>query len=388
MRSDDLVAKVRAICLALPGAEERVSHGAPAFYAPKQFVQLWPTGHHDHDFPHLWCAAPPGAQEAMIAAAPERFFRPPYVGGRGWLGLRLDGRVDWVEVDTHCEAAYRTVAPRRLLSELESRAPAPAPAPGPGGLLAAYDAQLRGVAEMRGTASWDRDGPLYRGQFEHTGFVSYDSLADVDDIDALIERTVAYYEGLAHIEELEWKTRGHDAPADLGARLQRAGFVPEEVETVMVGEAARLAVEVPLPDGVVIRRVDHLPERAEVIAAATHMQLAAFGGGPSTEEVISRLDRMGGHEQFWVAEASGRVVCAGRLSRVAGTEFAGLWGGVTDPEWRHKGIYRALTAARARAAIDAGVRYLHSDCTAMSRPILERSGLVAVTTTTPYVWRR
>lgn len=118
------------------------------------------------------------------------------------------------------------------------------------------------------------------------------------------------------------------------------------------------------------------------------MQRRVFGAGPSTEEVLSRLDRMGADKQFWVAQVAQRVVSAGRISRVADTEFAGLWGGATAPEWRGKGIYRALTAARARAAIADGVRYLHSDCTAMSRPILERSGLEAVTTTTPYRWRR
>lgn len=255
-------------------------------------------------------------------------------------------------------------------------------------LLAAYDGQLRGRAEMQGALSWDRDGPLYRAQYERGGFVSYESLAEVDDIDALIGRTVAYYLGLDHIEEFEWKTRGHDQPSDLDRRLQRAGFQPGEVETVMVGEAEKLAVDPQLPDGVVIRRVDHLPERAEVIAAAVKMQRAVFGGSTPAEEVLSRLDRMAGYEQFWVADASGRVVCAGRLSRVVGTEFAGLWGGATDPGWRHKGIYRALTACRAKAALEEGVRYLYSDCTAMSRPILQRSGLVAVTTTTPYLWPR
>ena len=125
MRSDDLVAEVRSICLALPGATEKLSHGAPAFFVKRQFVQLWPTGHHENGFPHLWCAAPPGAQEALVAAAPERFFRPPYVGGRGWLGLRLDGRIDWVEVATHCEEAYRTVAPPRLLAEARRQSSQP-----------------------------------------------------------------------------------------------------------------------------------------------------------------------------------------------------------------------------------------------------------------------
>ena len=255
-------------------------------------------------------------------------------------------------------------------------------------LRAAYDEQLRGVAEIQGAQSWDRDGPLYRALWERSGFVSYESLAGVEDLDDLIERTVAYFAGMGHLEEFEWKSRGHDHPSDLDTRLQRAGLVPEEVETVMVGEAARLAVEVELPPEVVIRRVDQLPERAEVIAAASAMQRDVFGGGPSTEEVVSHLDRMGDDEQFWVAETMDTIVCAGRLSRVAGSELAGLWGGATHPEWRGKGIYRALTAARASVAVTTGVRYLHSDCTAMSRPILERSGLVAVTTTTPYRWRR
>jgi hypothetical protein len=110
--------RVRAICLAFPEVSERASHGSPAFFVGKQFVMLWPDGHHDHDFPHLWCAAPVGAQEEYVAAAPERFFRPPYVGARGWLGVRLDGDVDWDEVAELCEEAYRTVAPRKLVSRL------------------------------------------------------------------------------------------------------------------------------------------------------------------------------------------------------------------------------------------------------------------------------
>ncbi len=78
----------------------------------------------------------------------------------------------------------------------------------------------------------------------------------------------------------------------------------------------------------------------------------------------------------------------GRLEVIPDTEFAGLWGGGTLPGWRGRGVYRALTAARARSALERGVRYLHSDSTEFSRPILERSGLLAVTTTTPYVWQR
>ena len=104
---------------------------------------------------------------------------------------------------------------------------------------------------------------------------------------------------------------------------------------------------------------------------------------------LDRLDRHGRARAVLGRRGrrAGHLAPAGS-TRVEGTEFAGLWGGATLPEWRGRGIYRALTAARARFALAEGVRYLNSDCTAMSRPILERSGLVAVTTTTPYVWQR
>jgi GNAT superfamily N-acetyltransferase len=255
-------------------------------------------------------------------------------------------------------------------------------------LLAAYDSQLRGAAEVAGSVSWDRSGPLWRGVFPTSGFVSYETLEGVADLDALIADTVAFFAGIPQVAEFEWKTRGHDWPADLGARLEAQGLEPEEIETVMVGEALALAVDVDLPPGVVVRRVDDVPDRDALVIEASEVAARIFGDGPSGAEMLDRLDRMQGLEQFWVAEADGHVVCSGRLARVEGTEFAGIWGGSTLPEWRGKGIYRALTAARARAALAEGVRYLHSDCTAMSRPILERSGLVAVTTTTPYVWHR
>jgi hypothetical protein len=116
--SSDAEAGVRAICLGFPEVTEKLSHGSPAFFVGKQFVMLWPDGHHERGYPHLWCAAPAGAQEALVATSDE-YFRPPYVGGRGWVGVRLDGRVDWGEVAAVCADAYRTVAPRRLIAELD-----------------------------------------------------------------------------------------------------------------------------------------------------------------------------------------------------------------------------------------------------------------------------
>jgi hypothetical protein len=118
--NESLPPRVRAVCAAFPEVTERLSHGSPAFFVrTKAFVYLMADGHHDNQFPHLWCAAPPGAQQELIAADPRRFFRPPYVGHRGWLGVRLDGEVDWAEITELCEDAYRAVAPKTLIARLD-----------------------------------------------------------------------------------------------------------------------------------------------------------------------------------------------------------------------------------------------------------------------------
>jgi hypothetical protein len=112
---------MRDICLPLPEVTERLSHGVPTWFVRDKsaFVQLWADGHHEDQFPHLWCAAPPGAQHELIASAPGRFFRPPYVGGRGWIGVRLDRDADWTEIGELCREAYRAVAPARLVALLD-----------------------------------------------------------------------------------------------------------------------------------------------------------------------------------------------------------------------------------------------------------------------------
>lgn len=119
MASGDVEERVRAICLALPEVTERLSHGSPGFFLTKQFVALWPHGHHGNHFSHLWCAAPLGAQSDLMASSPERIFKPPYVGARGWIGVRLDGVVDFDEIEMFCEDAYRCVATRRQTALLD-----------------------------------------------------------------------------------------------------------------------------------------------------------------------------------------------------------------------------------------------------------------------------
>jgi hypothetical protein len=111
-----VLAKIRAICLALPETSERLSHGAPTFFVrgKRAFVMVMTDHHGDGRFA-LWCAAPDGMQKMLIEADPERFFVPPYVGHRGWLGVRLDRGLDGNELAGIAEDAYAEVAPARLV---------------------------------------------------------------------------------------------------------------------------------------------------------------------------------------------------------------------------------------------------------------------------------
>jgi hypothetical protein len=112
--------RLRRICLSFPEVTERLSHGEPTWFVrgKKTFV-TYANRHHD-DRLALWCAAPPGAQEAFVGSAPEQFFRPPYVGPRGWLGVYLDVPVDWEEVAEIVEEAYRLIAPAKLVAQLDA----------------------------------------------------------------------------------------------------------------------------------------------------------------------------------------------------------------------------------------------------------------------------
>lgn len=114
MKGDDPLGRVREICLALPETTERLSHGAPTFFirGKKTFV-MYLDNHHDDGRLALWCAAPEGVQAELVESEPERFFRPPYVGHRGWIGVRLDRDVDWEEVAGIARDAYGRRCRRR-----------------------------------------------------------------------------------------------------------------------------------------------------------------------------------------------------------------------------------------------------------------------------------
>ena len=117
--SDKQIARVRKICLAMPGATEKLSHGEPTWFVKKVFC-MFSNNHHGDGHISVVVPAPRGAQEALIEAAPKKFYRPPYVGAAGWVGIEL-AKVSDKELKTHIETAWRLVAPKKLLAEFDAK---------------------------------------------------------------------------------------------------------------------------------------------------------------------------------------------------------------------------------------------------------------------------
>jgi hypothetical protein len=255
---------------------------------------------------------------------------------------------------------------------------------------AAYDRQLRArvPADLSRFRSVERDGPLLRKTYEHgeAGFLDYRDLGGLDgpELDGLIARQRDHYAALGM--PVEWKYHAHDLPAGLPDRLVAAGFVPEEPETVLVGEAAALTAAPVLPEGVTLREVTSRAdfERIRVMEETVWGEPQDWLPGMLESEVSGPGDPCA----VVVAEtADGTVACAGWARFHEGTDFVSLWGGSTLPQWRGQGVYRATVAHRARLAVAAGHRFVQVDASADSSPILARLGLVPVAVTVPYVWR-
>jgi hypothetical protein len=115
-RREQVLGRIRKLCLALPETSERLSHGAPTFFIREKraFLMVLRNHHGDGRFA-IWCAAPEGLQAVLVEADPEKFFVPPYVGHRGWLGVRLDRGLDWDELAGIAEDAFAEVAPPKLV---------------------------------------------------------------------------------------------------------------------------------------------------------------------------------------------------------------------------------------------------------------------------------
>jgi hypothetical protein len=116
MRAKQPIDRLRAICLALPGAVEKQAWGDPIFRVGGKIFAMEKRGDGRIS---VWCKAPPGSQMVLVGADPDRFFVPPYVGGKGWVGMRLDDGPDWDEVTEVVRRSYRLIAPRRLAALID-----------------------------------------------------------------------------------------------------------------------------------------------------------------------------------------------------------------------------------------------------------------------------
>ena len=233
-------------------------------------------------------------------------------------------------------------------------------------------------------APTERDGLVTRIDYPHNGFIA--TPADTGlrgaDLDAFIARQRDHF--LDRWRSVEWKTYGYDQPADLPERLIAAGFVPEERETVVVGASEALAGLPTGVPGVTIRETTDLADFTAI--GELHTEIWGEDWTWVADDLRDRSAQLGpdGYRVL-VAEADGRLVSAAWLVMRTRSEFAGLWGGSTLEAYRGRGIYRALVARRAAIARAGGFAYLQVDASDDSRPILERLGFVALTTTTPYV---
>lgn len=187
---------------------------------------------------------------------------------------------------------------------------------------------------------------------------------------------------LSRLRELpghaEWKLYGHDPPY-LQDRLRAAGLEPDEEEAVLVAEAS----SIPPPD------VEVTVARTPELAAAFAELAGRIFGDPTPgvpRDLLRALEEDEPTRLATIVLVDGVAVSGGRVDLPGEGEFAGLFGGITLPEYRGRGLYRATVAERARLARERGFRWLYVDALPTSRPILERLGFRQITTTTPWTW--
>jgi GNAT superfamily N-acetyltransferase len=245
-----------------------------------------------------------------------------------------------------------------------------------------FDRQLRQRVASHGPDAWTRrsgSARLVGADGSWAGIIWSD--LEGSDPDAVIAGEIEHF--AARGGPWEWKHYSYDLPADLPARLQRAGLRAQPVEGLLVAVVAELDLDVHLPEGV---RLAPVVDDAD-IEALVAVHDTVFGGDHAAigAELAQARHRSAPDVVGVVAWAGDTPISAGRLQLHAGTDFASLWGGGTRPEWRGRGVFRALVAHRARLAAAAGFSYLQVDASADSRPILERLGFVHLADTTPWV---
>ena len=260
-------------------------------------------------------------------------------------------------------------------------------------LLARFDREVR-QSLVPPQPGWvpERVGPVIRvtspPDAVYGCFVEWSDL-DADNADEQIAAQVAHFAALGR--RFEWKTYGYDRPPDLPQRLEQAGFVAQDPETLVIGPVdvvTTACAAAALPAGIRVRQVKAGDDPAWAGIGRLHEMVWGADSQEWVKEVAGEVAADPDAITVLAAEVdgTGEVACAGWVRFHLGTAFASLWGGSTAPAYRGQGIYRTLVGQRAALASQRGFDFLQVDASPHSRPILQRLGLQVVSTTTPYVW--
>ena len=254
-------------------------------------------------------------------------------------------------------------------------------------ILALYDDQ-----ERRNSISpqYEREaaGPVVRHKSldpTRLSFIIYSDLTEENAEEIILEQIRWYQEEVKGVG-LEWKTFDHDLPVDLKQRLKAQGFEEDEVEALLVIDLQNCPTIYLEPVTADVRRITDAALIADVAAIQEGVYDREF------DWLINHLhESISSQADFWsiyIAYVDDQPACAGWASFPQNSSFAGLWGGATLPQYRKKGLYTAVVAARAQEAIKRGYRFLTVDAGDMSRPILEKHGFRLLTHTTPFSWKK
>ncbi|MBC7810460.1 MAG: N-acetyltransferase [Burkholderiales bacterium] len=215
----------------------------------------------------------------------------------------------------------------------------------------------------------------------HEGMVLHSSLTD-DNIDAIIEREIAYFTSIG--QGFEWKVFEHDYPADLKERLGARGFIIEDEEAILMLDLEDAPEALFRPVTQDVRQITAADEMFE----AFRVQNRVWGEDYDwlAERLANDLRANPDYLSVFVAYADGLPVCSAWVNFPSGNRFAGLWGGSTLPEYRGRGLYSALVNVRAQLARERGRRFLTVDASPMSLPILQKFGFQRISTAFPCKW--
>ena len=251
-------------------------------------------------------------------------------------------------------------------------------------LLALYDQEQRYEATFPGFRR-EATGAVVRYLDERSpgdvNFVLYSKLTP-DNADAVILEQIAYFR--ENGRSCEWKLYDHDTPPDLHDRLESHGFTVGEEEAIMVLDLTQAPAGLLQPVGANVRRLTKPVEVAHVV----EIEEAVWGGDLSSwgDRLVAEMQETPEFLSIYAAYANGDPACAGWINFSPNSQFASLWGGSTRAEYRQRGLYTAVLAARVQEAIQRGYRFLTIDASPMSRPIVARHGFQLLTLAYECTW--